>query len=151
MCQTIENLQTECGYRNRPPSPAQLLVSPLSHYPISCTCCGQLEKQLQLYSSVSSFIYSCGLLLSLYLYLLFHLYLYLYLQLWLCICHVGAGVVSASGMCRMCQNVCSSKSEHREQFSLLFLFPTVVVVVVVQDEVGRGSGAAATFRERALL
>lgn len=126
--------------------PPQLLVSPLSHYPISCTCCGQLEKQLQLYSSVSSFIYSCGLLLSLYLYLLF--YLYLYLQLWLCICHVGAGVVSASGMCRMCQNVCSSKSEHREQFSLLFLFPSVVVV---QDEVGRGSVAAATFRERALL
>lgn len=70
------------------------------------------------YSSVSSFIYSCGLQLQLYLYLL--LYLYLYLQLWLCICHVGAGVVSASGMCRMCQNVCSSKSEHREQFSLLF-------------------------------
>lgn len=92
------------------------------------------------YSSVSSFIYSSGL------YLL--LYLYLYLQLWLCICHVGAGVVSASGMCRMCQNVCSSKSEHREQFSLLFLSPQLLLF---RMRLGMGLGCSYFQRTRTFI
>lgn len=96
MCQTIENLQTECGYRNRP-SPSCCSRS----FPIMPSVAHAVDswKSSYSYSSVSSFIYSCGLLLQLYLYLLFHLYLYLQLG---CVSVMQVPVLSLPLACVAC-------------------------------------------------
>lgn len=133
MCQTIENLQTKCGYRNRPSPAAALAPFPLSHQLHMLWTAGKVAVAMAIARSQAlSTVVGCSCvavsvfaLVSVSVSVALAVYLSCRCRCCLCLWHV-----SHVSKCLLIKIRASR---------IVLVVVLVPIVLVVQDEVGYGS------------